>query len=159
MIGYNRFPQKYLRPFDNELFVDWRKDMVQFTSNVRRIGEKMRRMDRYFNPTTDSSWIDNADVCWWLNISKWTLQYYPHFSGCLRSMEYFVCILKQIRAFQSVCQYLLIRGHNLWRSRVVPKKPVSHLQSVCMVDFDVYWQIWMSAMRRITLFVHNFRAF
>ena len=38
--------------------------------------EKVRLLERHFNLTEKGGWMDNADVCKLLDISKRTLQYY-----------------------------------------------------------------------------------
>lgn len=42
----------------------------------KRAIEKIRLLERHFNLTDDGGWLDNADVCKRLDISKRTLQYY-----------------------------------------------------------------------------------
>ncbi len=47
-------------------------------SHARRLTDTMRRLDRHFNPATESGRMDNAEICRRLHISKRTLQ-------CLRN--------------------------------------------------------------------------
>ena len=58
------------------------KAWLDMQATAKHSNERMQILERYYFPAKDSGWIDNAEVCQWLNISKRTLQYYRN-SGIL----------------------------------------------------------------------------
>ena len=55
---------------------------LEIQANVKRMNDRIMELDRRFFPAGKSTWIGNAAVCEYLNISKRTLQYYRN-SGIL----------------------------------------------------------------------------